>query len=97
MKPDIRILYRFEMKGTVRLPIEDEPTERMHVVAIAEDFDDALKICRYLAKKRGKIVRHGKPNMTEIAIAYYPHLPGCPECTKEEIEELYKDMHKLPW
>lgn len=95
MKPDIKILYRFEMKVTVRLPIGDEPTERMTVVAIAEDFDDALRICLYLAKKRGKIVRLGKLNMTEIAIAYYPNLPGSPGCTKEEIEELWKQF-KLP-
>ena len=95
MKPDIKILYRFEMKATVRLPIEDEPTERLNVVAIAEDFDDALKICLYLAKKRGKIVRYSKPNMTEIAIAYYPNLPDSPDCTKEEIEELWKQF-KLP-
>lgn len=95
MKPDIRILYRFEMNATVKLPIEDEPTERMTVVAIAEDHIDALKLCKYFARKRGKIMRHGKPYLTEIAIAYYPNLPNQPECTKEEIEELWKQF-ELP-
>lgn len=95
MKPDIKILYRFEMKVTVRLPIEDEPRKRILVTVITEDHDDALKIGLYLARQRGRIQKHSDPKITDIAVAYYPNLPGQPDCTKEEIEELWQQF-ELP-